>query len=257
MKLKNGSKKGFSVFTPMVGTAIVVITIMIASTIIQNDIRFSRAITSSYLLSSQTTVGRSVSTDIGSLMLSNMDNLLEESFENMHIKTSCAVSINCKSFAKDKIEQLLSADIDNRLPHILYVGVIESVETTGGASGYRINRVGTCSSNFDTCLSNTVSFIGGDLTEKEIEDDGYYHLSLNQQTLEQHKKDLALILRNDYTAEEFTISLIPEYGLAVKSDFDIDKCLEEAATDFDADAPNSGELIIHYCKDLKIEFTRT
>ena len=64
--------KGFSLFTPLVGTAVVVMTILIASSIVQNDVRISRSITMSYITSSQGISAKLITAAIELHMLETM-----------------------------------------------------------------------------------------------------------------------------------------------------------------------------------------
>jgi hypothetical protein len=259
MTLKNGSKKGFSLFTPLVGTAIVVITIMISSTIIQNDVRFSRAITSAYVISSQTTVGRAVSSDISSLLSNNLDKLLRTAFENIKfgitkIEIKCGADLNeCKHDIKREIETVLNSDIDNSIRKNLYKGVIESIKTTGEASGYIIRDIGGIAKDdtqaYEDHLSALLYSWSDDkireLTKgKGINDEGYYFVKLNSELLQLHKLDLALTLINQFSDDRFTIPLIPEYGADSTGKIDLESCAQGCITKLKASAGS----VSHTCK---------
>ena len=54
-KVRSKKSKGFSLFTPLVGTAVIIIAILISITMIQNNLRISEGISDSYISSQQAT----------------------------------------------------------------------------------------------------------------------------------------------------------------------------------------------------------
>jgi len=210
--LKNGSKKGFSLFTPLVGTAIVVITIMIVSTMIQNDVRFSRSITSSYVVSSQTTVSRAISADILSLLNRKMNERIESSLSPGPSAPSFSSESDCNDFFIDWME---GGDLEKTLNaqevYDFFIGMKDLISINEELTGYKFLKLGkSCDSDIVDCINELANKIqgdsGADLFKTYFSDEDKLVFELNSEN--KYKIDFAITLLNQYTQDSVTLPLI-------------------------------------------------
>jgi len=101
------SSRGFSLFTPLVGTTLVIMAILIATTMIQNDVRISRTITASYEVSSQSMLAKLIKASAEVQMMTNME---EVTYDEVSRVFQCSDQSSCDSKISSR---MLSTDKSN------------------------------------------------------------------------------------------------------------------------------------------------
>lgn len=155
-------KKGFSLFTPLVGTAVVIITITMAVVMIQNDVRISRGLTASYEVSAQTISSKLIKAAAEVQIVENIAEAIKAVLPSEFIIT-CNSETSCKSAMKDKISDILGSEITLG-SHGIYFGVVENIEVVTDYEPINqpcsiepsCNSYSDLSLRFDCCLSNAL-----------------------------------------------------------------------------------------------------
>src|SRR3989344_1793240 len=71
------NSRGFSLFTPLIGTSMVIMAILISAALVQNDSRLSRGLSASYEVTSQGTVAKLIQAAASVQMVENMQKLVD------------------------------------------------------------------------------------------------------------------------------------------------------------------------------------
>ena len=144
-------QKGFSLFTPLIGTTVIVIAIMLSAVMIQNDIRISRAITSSYEQSSQEITSRLIIASVTSGIDKGIKETVKDYFSTNRVFDGSFACTNCES----KMRTDLARELNAHLKSGVYTEIFNEIEKV---SNYE-KQPGDCPSlgpNTDpqTCISN-------------------------------------------------------------------------------------------------------
>ena len=151
---KNKSK-GFSLFTPLVGTAVVVMTVLIASSIVQNDVRISRSITTSYMTSSQGVAAKLIKASAELHILEQMRKGTETFLTSPYVAYCGNNDYEaCITNAKNYYEKADTLDLELTTgSNGIFYGITDSVLLT---ARYTPTKLGKCSLN-SACLSETTA----------------------------------------------------------------------------------------------------
>ena len=126
--------KGFSLFTPIVGTGVMLVTILIVAVMIQNDVRVSRSIGTGYDIAKNSLDARLIKSNAELKIIQNLDEMIYE-----HLGAGQPIIAECQEGNQDCINSLedyliepgsnLMTDINTISP---YRGVIESIKSSTG-----------------------------------------------------------------------------------------------------------------------------
>src|SRR3989344_8426580 len=76
------NSRGFSLFTPLIGTSMVIMAILISAALVQNDSRLSRGLSASYEVTSQGTIAKLIQATASAQMVENMQKLVDDRITN-------------------------------------------------------------------------------------------------------------------------------------------------------------------------------
>jgi len=201
MKTSRGSR-GFNLFTPVVGTAIVVMAILIATGMVQNDIRLSRSMTLSYEVSSQSMTAKLIKATAEMQMLENIEKRLYSVLDKAGVSTDGA----CMEVDRDMLTLPNYAFMTEMTTGAngLYSGLLSSITTV---TGYTTDRK-------DTELSaalNRIAQAGKSVVLVDFPDN-YIRVTINSEVL--GDKNLVGnafdIPFKDHLGNTVVISVVPE-----------------------------------------------
>jgi hypothetical protein len=226
-------KKGFSLFTPLVGTAIVIMTILIASSMVQNDVRISRSITASYITSSQGVAAKLIKASAELHVLDQMKKGAKEFLSDGYTAV-CDTSDQCVEAAVEYYEK---ADIlDLKLTTGAYgifegmtgsVSLIARYIPTKMSSCFEdhdcINRV-TSSDQRQCCMSAAVreiQFMHGSIAKENFENTdcpyGRYYVNIDSSTMQGYEAFNVEFQSQTDPGNKLTVSVIPS-ALSYRTD---------------------------------------
>jgi|GEM_PF-3564469 len=123
MLVKN--KKGFSLFTPLIGTTIIVIAAMLSAMMLQNDVRISRTLSESFEQTNQGNAAKLIKATAEVEVAKTTDEALKDYFSNS-LKYTCLSKPECQSIIKSKIKSKIKSDLSSSLYSNVF-GEIESI----------------------------------------------------------------------------------------------------------------------------------
>jgi len=228
MTISDASSKGFSLFTPLVGTAIVVIAILIANGMIQNDARISKSLVASYEISSQSTVAKLIKATAEVQILSNIETAIYDILTNdAEFAVTCDSESACISEMTDVFTEPNHA-LKTRMTtgaHGLYGGVIGSVNMVTAYS----------TSVSDQDLSDCLKKIA-DAKESAVIvtfDNGHLNVTINSAELKSTCPEVLIIPFEDDKGNKMAVSIIPdEFSYVTKEP--IKEWIDESASAFAA-----------------------
>ncbi len=126
-------KKGFSLFTPLIGTTVLVIAIMVSALMTSNDVKISHAITSSYEQSNQNFDAELIKAEasIGAFNLFNKFN--RDELPTLSFNEVCTSTSHCKKLLKEDYR----LSLNNYLLSNFYSEVKNAINTN---SNYHFTR---------------------------------------------------------------------------------------------------------------------
>ena len=136
-KENKGNSKGFNLFTPLVGTSVIIISILISITMIQNSINISEGVSKSYTSSQQVTGSQLIETSASVQIMDNVEKTLAETLggvgvEDREIKITCeenAGNIDCHSRLEEKFNGW--PVFKRRLSTQIYRGIVDRFREMG------------------------------------------------------------------------------------------------------------------------------
>ena len=159
-------KKGFSLFTPLVGTAMIIMAIIISAMMVENDNMTARGITSSFALDNNRRIARAAQ---AAATVKADENLNEGILQIMHgVDISCHIDAQCV----DAFDDRLKADLEAGLKNSIYDGLTDSITASTGTSlsgisdscnGYPGDNI---NEKLKNCLSGRIAN-AGDIFEVE------------------------------------------------------------------------------------------
>ncbi len=206
MTLKSSSR-GFNLFTPLVGTALVIMAILIATGMVQNDVRISRTITSSYEISSQSIAAKSIRAAAEVRIISNVENALNKLLAGDYgseFEITCSTESNCIDGAKAVFTNphgtfmtVMTTGADG-----MYNGVIDSINTV---SGYTTSAT---DSDLSAALA-TVSNAGKSVVSVDFPDD-FVEVTINEMNIQTYAGDALKISFQDAQQNKMVVSIVPQ-----------------------------------------------
>lgn len=204
-------KKAFSVFTPMIGTAIFMIAVLLSSVMLENDVRLSRGISSSYELSSQSITGKIIKAAASIGLISNLEELMNNELADFSVR--CSRKDDCISSAKGQLlnELRKKAVIGSGF----YSGVTEGIEqsTSADIQFSRCEFDDECKTT-SCCVANALyKIINGEITnpvKTEFTDDGKLSIKIDSSVIKDEGIESAFEIKLIEKENEMVLLLIPE-----------------------------------------------
>ncbi len=209
------SSRGFSLFTPLVGTTLVIMAIMIATGMIQNDVRMSRSITASYEVSSQSLVAKMIKAATIIEMLSKMEGTTYEEATLPFVCQSdgeCTDEINARFEGTGKLRNpSISWELVGRRQ--LFLDLADSIYMIleGSGTNYVLDEN---SGVLQNRLSDAVDSLDApfELGHK----DGKYYIKLNSSSFKAHQGDFVISFK-DSSNNRMDVGIVPEtLGITTK-----------------------------------------
>ena len=128
-------KKGFSLFTPLIGTTIIVIAAIVSAMMLQNDVRISRTLSSSFEQANQENAAKLIKATADVEIRREIDKGIIDYFSNSNPVYSYTSETSCG--VDEKIKNGVAQGIRNYLQTRLYSRIIDEV---GSSTGYNAQR---------------------------------------------------------------------------------------------------------------------
>ena len=226
MTISDASSKGFSLFTPLVGTAIVIIAILIANGMIQNDVRISKSLVASYEISSQSTVAKLIKATAEVQILSNIESIVYDILSNdAEFSVSCDSYLGCISEMTDVFTEPNHA-LKTRMTtgaHGLYGGVIDSVNMVTAYS------TSISDEDLSDCLKEIAD--AGKSVVIVTFDNGRLNVTINSAELRSACPEVLIVPFEDDHGNRMSVSIIPdEFSYVTKEP--IKEWIDESAGTF-------------------------
>lgn len=244
------SKKGFSLFTPLIGSTVIVIAVMLSAVMIQNDVRISRAIISSFEQSNQEISAKLIKASTEIQMLEGIDKSVESYFNGS--MTGPVIYSPCTATCKDDLKEYMITKINNDLQTSLYSSILSHIEDSTDYVAQ--NRDCPLPSGVmagitaEDCLAQAIS--GG--LEIEAVSDGAddYIFKFN---IKPDYEDAFAVKFKSTADESIVISLAPE-GLEYTTDFGAEHIIDETVNIYiyvknGQNGKDNGEILLHYDGD--------
>jgi len=204
MKRLASSSKGFSLFTPLVGTSIVVMAILISAGMVQNNIRITRTIGSSYEVSSQGVVAKLIRASADMYILSKME---ETTYDALAIPFECVP--DCNTEVNNRLTGTGTPSVYSELVSTtgIFNGMVGSIEEvlSGRGENYQSFRTPTF---VQDSLHNSLKSISGPFDFGRTGSDQYY-IKINSAKFD--SKDFYLEFQNPASGSMINVSIVP-YG---------------------------------------------
>ena len=219
MTSKNSSR-GFSLFTPLVGTSIVIMTLIIASGMLQNDIRISRSLSASYEVSAQSLLAKLIKAGAEVQILSNME---ETTYRAIAAPIECDTVAACNAEVSKRLmttDLTMSDSVYSRLMNFegLFGNIVDSIQNvlSGSGTGYRMEDSSQVRSRLDAALGALDD--PNDLDEPirfGYTDDGRYYVKIVESRFDQAA--FAVNFEDQRTQDSMKVSIAP-YGFNFTTD---------------------------------------
>src|SRR3989344_1762426 len=135
------NSRGFSLFTPLIGTSMVIMAILISAALVQNDSRLSRGLSASYEVTSQGTIAKLIQATASAQMVENInarvsDCLNSPSFGYFTGSVVCSSASQCVSEAENTAKDANGCIVGGLTTGNtgLYNGVTEAIAIVTGYS---------------------------------------------------------------------------------------------------------------------------
>jgi len=178
-KENKGNSKGFNLFTPLVGTSVIIISILISITMIQNSINISQGVSKTHSASRQSIGAQSIETAVAVETLGNLERRTKEviagelSGVGNYITITCDNGKSCTNKNKETFENW-SILKDNILPRA-HIGIEDRIDI---ATDYKVVPGQSCPYgnviNLEECIAEVIEKTGADIiktsySEKRLE----------------------------------------------------------------------------------------
>ena len=225
-------RKGFSLFTPLIGTTVVVISILVSTMVLQNDIKISRAISFSFQQYDKELDAQLIRASASIHLLNSLRGFEENYTEGKYfsggtVKIECSNKLSCKN----KLEANFKTKLEEYGKTSLFSGLLNSIEAISGYNYVSVycpiagSSIDSSNCIADAVISATSLF--------DVKEDGDYFLikfdvkNSNPATLEKIRNSFVVNFVKDY--EEIGISVIP-YSFNYKTLNKFNKTFDEMAT---------------------------
>ncbi len=159
-------RKGFSLFTPLVGTAVIILAVMMTSIMVLNDLRMARGLINSYEYSSEANAGALIKAAAQLQILQNIENTLNDYFNNT-FSFSCPGTAKCE----DEVDEWVNPNKDKMMgnkgeiaralflgTNTIFSGVLGKIETV---TDYTVSDPALIGGNIDDALNDY--WLGGEM----------------------------------------------------------------------------------------------
>jgi len=140
------NEKGFNLFTPLVGTAVIIISILISITMIQNSINISEGVSKSYTVSQQAVQSQIIETSASVKMIESAEKgwlpTAISSDEGGGISVRCQEKEECINKIEEEIDDLHVSGYDGTDLHT-------SIEERLRVLGYKVDMYRPCNETTD------------------------------------------------------------------------------------------------------------
>ena len=203
-------KKGFSLFTPLIGTTVIVIAIMISSVMIQNDIKMSRAISSSYQQNAQELDAQLIIAASSIALFNSFKNINEDYVQTIDVSIVCSTQTICYNQLKTNYLTTLDNQVRNNLftditSSISRVSNYDSQSRSCPAAGNIIRTAGNCISTAMPQVSQSI-----DLADNNENYDITLNLVPSSGSLDDFKKNFIVEFHNPQTHDSIALSIYPK-----------------------------------------------
>lgn len=202
--------RGFSLFAPLVGTSVMIIAVIVASVLVNNDIRTSRGITASYSRGELAGVTESIKAFIFATTADTVIGAVHDSLAvppNPALGVTCSDSDTCKSGMADAIGTFAPTGIKNTILNAYDAAVNVFVGSVTGASAQ--NWLGSGKVRDTLGAQMLQKFEAGNLPGEDPKDS---YLTIGPGSLK--PEDYTLVLSKGDVIE--SVPLLPPQGLRIK-----------------------------------------
>lgn len=206
-------RRGFSLFTPLVGTTVVVIATLMAVVMIQNDVRISRGLTASYEVSSQTIAAKLIKAAAEIQILENIKNNIYSYLESSHTFV-CSDVNSCVDQASYDFTNP-NGGIEARMRGFdgIYNGVIANIEIiTNYQATPRVCPIApVCGTDFDCCISEALKPSRTPSIIDSSFDGGKYKVKVDSASISANAGDAFTVgfQNKNNPSDRITLSIIP------------------------------------------------
>ncbi len=149
-----GREKGFSLFTPLIGTTIIVIAAVVSAMMLQNDVRISRALSDSFEQANQQNAAKLVKATAEVTIRKGVEQGFKKTLEK-------GITINYESSSiEDSFKQAIEKGIKDYLSTDLYSNMLDEISTSTGYDAQHIDCTdygGEADSTPENCLAKGIS----------------------------------------------------------------------------------------------------
>ena len=208
---KNGASKGFSLFTPLVGTVLILMTIFLSVVMVQNDVAIARGLSSAYVNSAQEITVRQVQAVMINKIRDNEAIYINDYFANP-VPVFCTTAAGCVSEWERTVPPFLAQNIKEHS----YTDILTALSTVPGSlvdeNGQQLMFAAktarlTPISQSNRMFSGAMSSDGGITITL---DRSLFYSSLTPA----EKNELYLFFNDSITGDISRISLVPEAPIA-------------------------------------------
>jgi len=258
---KTQRSKGFNLFTPLVGTSVVIISMLISVAMVQNSVNISEGVSKSYTTSEQVTGSQLIETSSSIQIMENIEKTLSSALEE-GVEVTCGEDLDCQNEISEKFNDW------NALKSNLLVDIYSGMETRFERMGYSTTMHEPCEGFFDedpddpTDPKRCMSMASIRSPEEELfdinydEEEGRFHITVHTPELE-HQEAFHL----SFTKDDTTIShrVIPgevtTTSRSIKEQIEAtEKALEELKNQIDQKGIENieeGEDLEEFCMDIQ------
>lgn len=206
-KVKRRGSKGFSLFTPLVGTAVLTISIMIAVTMMHNNIRISEGLSHSYSASEQSIGAQSVESAVAGELLRNMESSTKDVLTDGYITAECNSGYACTSEIESNFNNWVTLE-DYVFPRI-HIGIERRIELS---TEYEVVPGQDCPygdvTGVEECLAEVMSELGRDIVDTTYSN-GILEVSMNPSPLRGYPEAFEVELEREDDETKITSDITP------------------------------------------------
>ncbi|MFW5902277.1 MAG: hypothetical protein ACOCTT_00100 [archaeon] len=223
-------KKGFSLFTPLVGTAVIIIAILVSITMIQNNLKISEGISDSYSASGQSIGSQTIQSASTGFIIDQIEKYTKKQLEGGRgdyiTIEECEDGDECNSELKEELNEW--GALKRELQIRWFIGMLDRVRTVtdyeivGGddceKACEKLDDQGVdvptrCYDTFEDCADAvSVQGIGIDIVSTEYTDEGSLEVRLNTNKIresEHYRDAFEIRLKDEGEETDMTIIMVP------------------------------------------------
>ncbi len=213
--------KGFSLFTPLVGTAVVIVAMLVGVTMMQNSARVSESLSNSYSASAQSLGSKYIDSLVRNLLIDSLENKVSEKLKNHSFQVLWQQS---DSDITSKIKWSLINDLKGEIGREIYSNFLVTLkDVISGSNKYTLkSNVGAKTEELSIIISRinnpySVTFTSG----------GEIKTELNKQNFKPYQNNFTLKFSTQGKNEVKT-SILPT-NFTYTTEKNLQKKIEEAS----------------------------